>query len=377
MWSKGFAAEEAKAAFARASEIAAAAQDRAERFAGYYGQWSRSLMRAELRSAGEIAEAFLREADAEGRTTEAGVAHRVVGITFMLQGELADARAHLERALRDFAPALDGETRFSFGWDNGIMAATQLAWVVWFLGEVERARQLGEQAVRDAIGSGHVATLVHARLMETILVGYRHDADATLGAAEPLVRLGREHRMDLHAALGEVYASWARGRLGDPKSGAWSMHKALETYLAQGNRLWVPYFLGLRAELEAETGSADVALTLIDEGLAISQETGERISDSILYRLRGDILLKCDPANPAPAEDAFRAAVAIAQRRSAKLRTASGALVGEALPIDPPPRRRPRRADARARGLWADARNARDRRGARADGAFGVGRLGG
>ena len=124
--------------------------------------------------------------------------------------------------------------------------------------------------------------------------------------------------MDLHAAVSEVYACWARGRLGDPRSGAWSMHKALETYLAQGNRLWVPYFLGLRAELEAETGSAGVALTLIDQGLTISQEAGERFSDSFLHRLRGDILLKRDPANPAPAEDAFRAAIAIAEAQKAR-----------------------------------------------------------
>jgi predicted ATPase len=198
------------------------------------------------------------------------------------------------------------------------MAATQLAWAMWFLGEVERARRLGEQAIRDARAAGHVATLVHARLMETIFFGYRHDADATLGAAETLVRLGREHRMDLHAAIGEVYASWAHGRLGDPESGASSMRKALEAYVAQGNRLFVPYFLGLRAELEAETMSADVAPTSIDEGLATSQETGERFTDSFLYRRRGDILLKSDPANAVPAEEAFRAAVAIAQAQKAR-----------------------------------------------------------
>jgi adenylate cyclase len=198
------------------------------------------------------------------------------------------------------------------------MAATQLAWAVWFLGGVERAGRLSEQAIRDASDAGHVATLVHARLMETIFVGYRHDVDATLRAAETLVRLGREHRMDLHAAIGEVYASWAHGRLGDPESGALSMCKALETYVAQGNRLFVPYLLGLRAELEAETRSADVALTSINEGLATSQETGERLTDSFLYRLRGDILLKHDPANPAPAEEAFRAAVAIAQVQKAR-----------------------------------------------------------
>jgi class 3 adenylate cyclase/predicted ATPase len=326
MWSKGFAAEETEAAFARAREIAAAAQDPAERFAGCYSLWSRSLMRAELRSAGEIAEAFLREAEAGGRTTEAGVGHRIFGATCIMRGELADARAHYERALQDFAPARDGETRFKFGWDNGIMAAAQLAWPVWFLGELERARRLSDQAIRDAIGSGHVTTLVHARLMETIFVGYRHDADATLRAAEALVRLAKEHRMDLHAALGEVYAGWARGRLTDPECGSRSLHNALGAYVAQGNKLFIPYLLGLRAELEAETKSADVTLTLIDEGLATSQETGERISDSFLYRLRGEILLSRDRANLVPAEQAFRTAVAIARHQGARSYELLGAL---------------------------------------------------
>jgi hypothetical protein len=122
--------------------------------------------------------------------------------------------------------------------------------------------------------------------------------------------------MDLHAAVGEVYASWAHGRLTNPESGFRRTRDALGTYVAQGNRLFVPYFLGLRAELEAETKSADVALALIDEGLGISQETGERISDSFLHRLRGDILFMRDPANLAPAEEAFQTAIAIAKEQA-------------------------------------------------------------
>ena len=132
--------------------------------------------------------------------------------------------------------------------------------------------------------------------------------------------------MDLHAALGEVYAGWAHGRLTDPECGSRSLRNALGTYVAQGNRLFVPYFLGLRAELEVETRSADVALTLIDEGLAIGQETGERISDSFLYRLRGEILLIRDPANIAPAEQAFQTAVAIARHQGAHSYELLGAL---------------------------------------------------
>ena len=37
-----------------------------------------------------------------------------------------------------------------------------------------------------------------------------------------------------------------------------------------------------------------------------------------LHRLRGDILLKRDPADPAPAEDAYRTAIAIAKQQGAR-----------------------------------------------------------
>jgi predicted ATPase len=71
------------------------------------------------------------------------------------------------------------------------------------------------------------------------------------------------------------------------------------------------------AQLEAATRGPDAALTLIDEGLAIAAETEERFSDAYLHRLRGDILLKRDPANPAPAEEAFQTAIAIAKEQGA------------------------------------------------------------
>jgi adenylate cyclase len=59
-------------------------------------------------------------------------------------------------------------------------------------------------------------------------------------------------------------------------------------------------------------------LTRIDEALALAGETGEQWSDAILHRLRGEILLKGDPANTAPAEDAFLTAIAIAHQQKAR-----------------------------------------------------------
>jgi predicted ATPase len=72
------------------------------------------------------------------------------------------------------------------------------------------------------------------------------------------------------------------------------------------------------AELEAMPRGAEQALSRIDRGLAISGETGERITDSYLYRLRGDLLLKRDSADPVPAEEAYRTAIAVAKEQGAR-----------------------------------------------------------
>src|SRR6202453_4017665 len=78
MWSKGFAAEETKAAFARAGELATEIGNADAPFDAYYARWGHTLFRSELGSAREAAESFLREAERVGRPTEAGVGHRLV-----------------------------------------------------------------------------------------------------------------------------------------------------------------------------------------------------------------------------------------------------------------------------------------------------------
>ena len=79
----------------------------------------------------------------------------------------------------------------------------------------------------------------------------------------------------------------------------------------------VPFFQGLLAEIEAQ-GDSEGALTRIEQALTLAGETGERWSDAFLHRLRGEILLKRDPAITALAEDAFLTAIAVAQQQKAR-----------------------------------------------------------
>jgi predicted ATPase len=81
----------------------------------------------------------------------------------------------------------------------------------------------------------------------------------------------------------------------------------------------VPLYQGLLAELEAEGQGVQGALVRIDEALALASRTGERWTDAFLHGIRGKILLKRDPVNTAAAEEAFHAAIAVAQQQKARI----------------------------------------------------------
>jgi predicted ATPase len=318
MLSKGFAAEETKDAFARARELAGGTENLVEGFPAYFAQWVLSLARGEHQQAQRVAETFLREAEEGGFAAEAGYARRCLGASCYYQGKLLDARTHLERALADYRPDRDAPMRFRFGHDTRVLATANLVSTTWHLGQVERARQLAEQALQSASELGHVPSGAFAHAFKTGLEVLRNDPAATLRSAETLLALAREHGMEFFVAVGEAYAGWARGRLEDPHAGSQVIRQTLAEHFNETNRINVPLFHGLLAELEAATRGPDAALTLIGQGLAAALETGEHYTDPYLYRLRGEMLFRFDPANPAPAEEAFQTAIAIAEEQGAR-----------------------------------------------------------
>ncbi|MBV9569437.1 MAG: AAA family ATPase [Hyphomicrobiales bacterium] len=318
MWLKGFAADEMGAAYARASELARPAEGAAERFVAYYALCLTGFMRGQNHQARETAEAFLRQAEAEGRAMEAGVARRVLGFVLLKLGDLQAARSVLERALGDYIRERDGETLFRFGNDTQVSATNFLALTEWHLGGLERARQLTDRSTRLAAELGHVAAIASALYFTTVLASRCGNVSATRLGAESLLTLTEEHNMKTYVDVGRVYANWARGRQLDPEAGALGLKQALESYRALGNTSSAPSFYGLLADLEAKTRGSASALAQIDRGLEIADETGEHFTDPYLHRLRGEILLQRDIANPAPAEEAFQTSIAVAKQQGAR-----------------------------------------------------------
>ena len=316
-FSKGSAADETKAAFERAGDLATRAEFPAERFSALFGQAYWSLQRGEVRAARDIAERILREAEADGRSSAFGDAHRALGLAFLFLGDLAKARSEFELALNGFDMESDSEASEKFLWDTGAACWASLAQASWYAGDLHRARQL----IKKAIGPGRELpppTTAYALSVKIYIEGHRNDLESVVATAENLLKISQQHGMDFYVAISRIYLSWARGGLGDARGGADELRNSLDTYATQGNRLGTPYFLGCLAELEAAAGDHERALALINEGLAMAREGGQRVWDAFLHRLRGDFLLKRDLANPASAEDAYRTAIATAKEQGAR-----------------------------------------------------------
>jgi class 3 adenylate cyclase/predicted ATPase len=317
MHAHGHGAPETTAAFARAAELAARAENAAEHFSARYGLWTSSYVRGE-RTTPEVAMAFLRDAERVPNSPEVLVGHRIVGISLRSEGDYIGAREHLEQALSSYDIELHSPLAFRYGVDTRVSCMVYLALTLWPLGEIARARLLADESLAVAPTTGHIATIAYALAHVCYLDLLCRDAGRLLPHAESLVGLSREHGLRMWLALGTFELGHAHFCTGEVDAGETEMRDGIGMCREQGLSMELQLFESTYAEVQAKRGRADAAVATLDGAFALSERTGQHWHDAELNRLRGEIVLKRDPANAAPAEEAFLTAIAIAQRQKAR-----------------------------------------------------------
>jgi predicted ATPase len=96
------------------------------------------------------------------------------------------------------------------------------------------------------------------------------------------------------------------------------MRRGLAINREHGYVPFVPSLEAALAEAEAGAGDTDAGLRRLDDALAELERTEQRWHEAELCRIRGEILLKRDPADTAAAEQSLQAAIAIAQSQKAR-----------------------------------------------------------
>jgi len=243
-----------------------------------------------------------------------------------------EAGLALHEAQRQRAPAV------LYGHAPGVVCRSYLAWLLWLLGYPKQALQWSRDNLDRA--RARPFSLTHALSAAASLQQCRREGRLAQEQAEAMMAIASEHGFPFFSARGAMLRGWALAAQGQGETGVAQLHEGLAAHRATETTLGQPYFLALVAEAWAWVGQADAGLHALDEALAATHQTGERLYEAELHRLKGELLLQSSVRSPtsnvetrvldtppgaSEAETCFRQALDVARRqqaRSLELRTA-------------------------------------------------------
>jgi class 3 adenylate cyclase/predicted ATPase len=315
----GYAAAGVDDAYARARTACERARNDNRLVAVIRGQWMFQLLRGQYGTALELAEEMRALGERGDDPVRLAEGHLYRGLVHMYLANFDLAREHLDEAFTRYQPPPWSDHIYEAQGDTGVGALAYLALVLWNLGHAEESRERSDLSLERAERVGGPVTRAQAWGMRSIL---------HLSRAEP-VEVGRwldktlahsvDHDLGYWRTVSTLLSGWFRGRAGELEVGTALVEKSLDAYLASGSRLGLPYFHILLSDLRLVAGDRRGALDVLGAGEAYIEETGERFSQSELFRLKARALMAGDSPDPHGATAAYERAVRAASDQNAKL----------------------------------------------------------
>jgi class 3 adenylate cyclase/DNA-binding CsgD family transcriptional regulator/predicted ATPase len=315
---KGYTADNTVRAFARARELCEDLGEVPKLFQAIYGMWANHAMRAEHERARRLAEEFLVLAEHHRDAGPTITAHRVLGWSLSLMGELAAGKAQLDQALALYNPDEHRSLAYRYGQDPRIAALSILAWNIGLSGYPNRSVALGEESVGEGKELNHAFTLAYATYMGGALPKYlSRDFEGAKVDVDALIAFSQAQGFPFWIAYGTGLLGALLARDGC-EDAVMLGNRALADLDRLGLGWFRPFVLYSLADGHLAGRSSRHAPDLIAQALAIVTETEERWIEPELYRLEGEVTLlegrRCWPK----AESCFRRGIDLARSRSAK-----------------------------------------------------------
>ena len=321
---KGYAAPETKAATERANLLIEQAEKRGEPvddplllFSVLYSFWVANYIGFDGNALRELGTQFLRLAEKQG-TVPLMIAHRIMGITLFCTGDIAQGRAHSDRAFAFYDPNTHRALAIRFGQDPGVSILSYRGFAQWVLGYPDAALRDAERALKDAREVGQAASLMYA-LTHTCFIhitcGIYDQANAEI---DELISLAEEKASPFWRALGMLHRGYLTALTGTTAETVNTITTALTVFRPTGSRMWEPLYSAHLSYAHAKLGQFEEASRCIDEAMGTIETTKEKWYEGEMCRIAGEIALLSPQLGVASAETHFERALAIARQQQAK-----------------------------------------------------------
>ena len=317
MATMGFGSPEVERVYRRARWLCQQVGDTPQLFSVLRGLWQFSILRAELRTAYELAQQLFSLAQRLHDATLLPEAYRALGEPLAWLGEFAMARTHLEQGVACYTPH-EHRSHYADWIDPGVSCHIFAALALWPLGDVDQAQHHMQAALAAAQESPNPMNLAVALCFAALFHQYRGEGAAAYARAEAAVRLSTERGFTHFVALGTIYQGWALVMQEQAAEGIAQIHHGLTAYEATGAFLERPSSLALLATAYGTVGKIEAGLKRLEEALALVEAREIRWCEAELHRCKGNLLLQQTTPDAPQAEACFQQALAVARRQQAR-----------------------------------------------------------
>jgi class 3 adenylate cyclase/predicted ATPase len=289
---KGHAAPEVARAYTQALELCRQLGETPQLFPVLTGLLRFYYVRAELQTARELGEQYLRLAQSAQDPALLLEAQRALGGTLLYLGELDSARTHVEQGLALYDSQQHRSLVLLYGTDPGVVCLSYASHLLWCFGYPDQALKRSHEALALARKVSHPVSLAGALHWAAMLHQFRREGPAAQERAEEAIALSSEQGFQFFLAMGTIDWGWVLAEQGQREEGIAQIRQGLAAYQATGAELWQPYFLALLAEAYGKVGQTEEGLSVLAEALTMVNKNGERWWEAELYRLKGELTLQ-------------------------------------------------------------------------------------
>ena len=322
---KGAAAPETKAAAERARLLIEQAEALGEPpedplllFSVLYGFWVANIVAFNGDVTRELAAQVLALAEKQRATVPLMIGHRLMGMSLLATGDIAESQAHLDRSIALYDPREHRPLATRFGMDLRVSTLSYRSFASWFLGYPEAALAAADLALKDAREIGQAATLMYALNFIPLTHIYCGDYAAAMAQADEVVALADEKGSLFWKAFGMMNQGWLFALTAKASDAVQLITSGMTTWRSTGATLWAPLRMSHLARAYADLGQFDDAWRFIGDAMTVVETAKERWCEADILRVAGEITLMSPEPDAAKAEAYFERALAVARKQQAK-----------------------------------------------------------
>lgn len=237
-----------------------------------------------------------------------------LGICQHYHGDLEEARAHLEAALRP-STQIRRSSVLHVDFCHSNRARLSLARTLWLQGYADQAIGTARQALDDAISRGHPVTVCIAIMGTLTMFYWLGDLARERAYIDHFAAIANEHSLEPYIAASLGMRGQLSVECGEAAAGIALLRRSLDVlHSHRYEALTTDFNLALVQGL-TETGRTREALAIIDDALAGIECRGNRLLLPEVLRIKGNCLALLE--EPQLAEQCYAHSLEVARRQTA------------------------------------------------------------